>query len=344
MLASKLLRQRKGHEVGCFHDRIRHAAVSLISRTRLAFLHHQLAGALESLPGSDLAEQGRHWDLAGQPERAAGAYERAAEEALEALAFAHAAALCERALALLPDAADARVQRLTIRRADALAAAGRSGEAARLYQSAAERERGEARFMLRCSAAAHLMLSREIGPGFAAARSLLHELGLRLPENPRVALLRYLWDLLCVAWQQRTPRKSARPPQPAESMVLNICHTMMPVLSCVHPLAAAVLSMQYVRRAHGLTSPQHAPLLLAIRAWLRALQGSLTQAAPLLREGEKAIDGLTDTRLLARYHYAAGTACAAGLDFVRARAHLVEAQRIAQEHHADDPWQLTSIR
>jgi eukaryotic-like serine/threonine-protein kinase len=100
LLAQKFLRKRREREVGCFHDRIRLLAVSLIPRTRLPQLHRALAAALAQDASSDPTEEATHWDLADAPERALDAYERAATRAAEALAFAKAEQLFGRALEL----------------------------------------------------------------------------------------------------------------------------------------------------------------------------------------------------------------------------------------------------
>jgi tetratricopeptide (TPR) repeat protein len=344
LLRGKLLRQRKGQELGCYHDRIRHAATLLIAPSRLPALHHQLATALEKASESDPSEQARHWDLAGQEERAGSAYEVAAEKAFDALAFSRAAQFCERAIELAANQFDDRVQRLTIQRADALACAGRSGEAAALYQQAADGAQGEARIQLRSRAAMHLMLGAKIGLGFEAARKLLQELGFSVPLGTGAALLRYAWDTACLAL--RGSRDATTPPvgQERERLAISVVRELLYVLGAVHPLASFVLSMQYVRRALPLGSRIDSALAFTRRGHSLALRGSLAAAAPLLEQGSRLMEGEKDPLAVASHAYLLGSAHMAAFDWKGASAHLENAQRVAQQHCPDNPRLLTSIR
>jgi hypothetical protein len=84
-----------------------------------------------------------------------------------------------------------------IARAHAVACAGRSAEAAALYQCAAELATGEEqRLQLRSKTAQHLMLSGDVHTGLATCRKLLAELGVSLPTSDLGALLRAIWDRL----------------------------------------------------------------------------------------------------------------------------------------------------
>jgi serine/threonine protein kinase len=342
LLKAKLLRQRRGHELGCYHDRIRHAAVDLIAKSRLPALHHQLAAALAGLPEIDASEQAHHWDQSGQEERACDAYEEAATKALDALAFTRAALLCERALELLGHASDERVQRLRVQRADALACAGRSGEAAKLYQEAADAAQGDARIKLRSRAALHLILSAKVELGFEAARRLLQELGFKLPRGTSAGLLRYAWEALCVALS--SAHRTKQEASPRELVALNVVREMLYTVGIVNPLAYVVLAIQYVRRARNVGSPIHSALALTTAAWFSALRGSLTKALPLIEQGRRLVEKDPEPLALASQAYAAGSALTAAFDPQRAVEQMLVAQRIVQEQCPDNPWLLTSIR
>jgi predicted ATPase/tRNA A-37 threonylcarbamoyl transferase component Bud32 len=343
LLASKLLRQRKGNELGCYHDRIRHTAEALIAKSRLPSLHHQLAAALDMQPDTDASERAHHWDLAGEPERACAAYEMAAGHALETLAFARAALFCERAIALLGRASDDRLQRLTVRRADALACAGRSGEAAALYQQAADVAQGEARIRLRGRAAKHLMLSASIEPGFMAARKLLMELGFRLPLSTAGGLVLYAWESLRVGLTSE-PGKSPPRDVARERLALDVVREITSTISIVHPLAFLVLTMQYARREANVGGALYSALALTSRGWLKAIQGSLGAAKPLLERGRAVVESEGSPLAVAMHAYTTGSAYAAGLDWSSAAPWLEKAQRIVQEQCPDNPSLLTSIR
>jgi predicted ATPase len=344
LLASKLLRQRKGHELGCFHDRIRHAVVALIAKAQLPALHHQLAAALERSTDADPAEQAHHWDLAGKQERAGSAYEAAARRALSTMAFSRAALLCERAMALSAEGYDGRFERLTVLRADALACAGQSGEAAAFYQRAADAARGDARIKLRSRAAAQLILSAQIATGIAATRKLVTELGFSMPKQPALALLRYAWEALRLFLQGKDESLSPRAVSAHEQNAQDVVRDLLYIVAIVHPLAYVLLSIQLLRRGAGVGGASEIALRLVTRAWFRAMNGSLATVKPLVERAERISAGSRDARSIAMRTYAAGSALTAALDWVGAAAYLETAHRIAQEECADSPWLLTSIR
>ena len=190
LLAAKLLRARRGQELGCYHDRIRHTAVSLVAKSRVGVLHRQLAQALASDPLSDALDQARHWDLGGDSERAIAAYERAAEAALLALAFMRVAELCARASELNGNVVDERSQRLRVLRARALACAGRSAESAALYADAMKSAHGDEQCLLRANHAEQLIGSGKLELGASAMRGLLADLGIKFPKSELGTLLR----------------------------------------------------------------------------------------------------------------------------------------------------------
>jgi serine/threonine protein kinase len=343
LLVSKLLRQRRGHEIGCFHDRIRHATVGMIARTRLPVLHHQLASALEALPGVDASELAHHWDLAGKPERACAAYEQAALNALAALAFTRAAELFARAIALLDEPRNERFAALTRQRAESLVWSGRSAEAAALFQTAADASQGEHRIQLRSQAAMHMMVGAQIAPGIAAASQLLRELGFSIPRSRLGWIARFAWDALRLRFGRvataETPHKVAE----AERLAVTAARPILRALGVVHSRLYFGLLMQYARRAENLGLRPETAQVLAMRGWLRALRGSLAGALPLLEQARQLIEGHNDPHDIARYAYMAGSTHMVALDWAGSLPYLLRAERIAQEQ-CPEPWLLTIIR
>jgi serine/threonine protein kinase len=344
LLAAKLLRERRGHELGCYHDRIRHAATDLIAKARLPALHHRLATALEKVPDADASEQAHHWDLAGQAERAATAYELAARRALETLAFSRAALLCERAMTLHVAGDTADKQRLTVLRAEALACAGRCAEAAAFYQRAADGAEGDERVRLLSQTAAQLILSARVGQGIAATRSLVNELGYSMPARPGLAILRYLWEVMLLSLRPREQAAVTRAASERERLTLTVMRELLYIVGIVHPLAYVVLSIQVLRRSAGIGDRFDTALRFATRSWFRAINGSLASVKPLLARSHELMQEHTDPRARAMQSYAAGSALTAALDWVAAAEQLELAHRLAQEHCAGSPWLLTSIR
>ncbi|MET0341919.1 MAG: protein kinase, partial [Polyangiales bacterium] len=342
LLSERFLRMRKGAQLGCFHDRIRHAVVELTPRARLASLHRRLAEALAETDDSDASEQARHWDLAGEPERASDAYERAADLALEALAFTRAARLYGRALELREGPADDRRRRLVVQRAHALAGAGQSAEAAALYQEAADRVDGDARIDLRNRAAQHLVLSSQVVPGVAAARALLREMGFVLPRRTLFALLRFLWDAMWVALprRKRAPPSALGPADPRMRVVYDLSY----VTAIVDTRTYLPLNMQAVRRALRGNTRIDAARAASWRGWMRALQGSLAQAVPLLDQARALIEQDAAPAGLAAQWFVEGSAFMAGYDFAESSRRLAQAHRLLEEECPDQVWMLLTVR
>jgi len=345
VLATKLVRLRRGHELGCYHDRIRHAAVSMIARSRLTPLHRQLAEALASDPESDVSEQARHWDLASEVERASAAYELASERALEALAFTRSAELCARAMELLGAVPSERLQRLTIRRAHALSCVGRSMEAAALYQLAADRAEGEARIKLRSRHAQQLMIGAKIAQGYGAARKLLRDLGISTPLGLAGWLARFGWDTLWLALRgDRITERQSGASDDGRRVKLEVLDELRYVVACLHPAVYVLLTLQRMRLSAGSRSAVDVAQAYASRGWMRTVSKSLAAALPLFEMSRKLLPPDSDPVMLATRAHVEGSARLAGWDFAGGIGYLLEAQRLLQERCPEQPWLLTLVR
>jgi serine/threonine protein kinase len=346
LLAGKLLRVRRDQELGCFHDRIRHVMVGLIASTRIPHLHMQLALALERDLDADPTEQATHWDLAEVPEQAVNAYERAGEQALRSLAFMQAERLYARALTLLGTQSGERYTQLTIGRADALGFAGRSAEAAALYQRAAELDASEEqRLKLRSKTAKHLMLSGDLAGGLLACQRMLNEIGMRLPRSDLGALLRALWDRLVLGVRGYELREHpARIPDPRGQLALDLLNDLMRALAILRTSAYLALSGQHVRRALLLSSPVHAAQAYANEGWLHTALGRHARGATFFERSRVLCARIKDPGSSALLAQQEGSALVASWDWVRGSERLAEAERLYQQHVAHDPWSLTVTR
>jgi tetratricopeptide (TPR) repeat protein len=346
LLGMKLVRKRRDHELACFHDRVRHVMTALIPKARLAGLHRQLAVALERDLDADPTEQATHWDLAEEPERALDAYERAADEAARALAFAQAARLYERALSLLEPQCDERYARLMVARAHAVACAGRSAEAAELYQRAAELAVDEEqRLRLRTKVAQQLMLSGDLHAGLATCRKLLAQVGVKLPTSGLGSVARALWDRLWLLLKgYRLPRTSRAAHMPLDRVVLDLLNDLMKALAILKGSAHLALGGQHARLALAVAEPTHAALAYANEGWLFNALGQRKVGARFF-EKTRSLYALTNDptvrAVLAQYE---GSARVANWDFRGGSVLLEEAERLYQAHAAHDPWSLTVTR
>jgi tetratricopeptide (TPR) repeat protein len=345
LLAHKLVRVRRGHELSCFHDRIRHVVLKLIDKARLPALHRRLARALASFEAGDPSEQARHWDLAGELEEAIAAYRRAADQALEMLAFARAESCYARALVLIETPEDARYLGLLVLRGHALSRAGRSAEAAVVYAAAAKLSKGEERVRLSVRAAQQHIQGASIEPGLHAARSVLADLGVALPGSLRGAVLRIAWDRLCVAVQRdKLARLTHEPRAGQDALVFDALEQLSQPIMLADTLTGAALNAFYVRHALRCGEPAQVARAATLDAFMQTVQRGPRVAEPLFKLARKFAEHSQDPAFEAFLAFHEGSADTVSWQLGRARERLERAQTLVQMRLPGEPWLLTNIR
>lgn len=232
------------------HDRFRAAVLAETSAEaqregHLAFVEALLArGAAESAPDA-LVD---HLLAANEGARAAGYALSAADNASEALAFDRAAALYRVALgAEHPGVGRWEVLR---RRAEALVAAGRGGEAAEAFMSAAEARsldrdgQGWPAVDLRRMAAAQYACSGRYAEGMRVMSEVLAALGVSLPRSPRMATAEGVLGRLGLLLRPR--RRGARVTDPSELQRLDALWSAVVSYSMVQPPMADALGVRHL--------------------------------------------------------------------------------------------------
>ena len=173
LASSRLIRGTGGpgrNEIEAYHDRIRETVVARLEPEVKRDHHRRLALALEASGAADPEVLGVHFVEGGQPDRATDHFVRAADQAAEALAFDRAAGLYRRARDLQPASAPACVlYQLNSRMGDALANAGRGGEAAAAYLAAVLDAPAADAIELQRKAAMQFLISGHIDDGLSDA-------------------------------------------------------------------------------------------------------------------------------------------------------------------------------
>ena len=184
------------------HARIREVTVAEMSPAKLEATHLRVAQALERVE-ADAETLAQHYAQAGDaPQtrtKAADYYARAAEQAVDSMAFSQAASLFRRALVLLEAVGADADQVLDLRGglAEQLMNVGRGHEAAQLLLRMAEGcgERYPARARgFRRRAADQLIKTGHVDAGLAELDLLLQTVGLRLPRAKAAALSALVWE------------------------------------------------------------------------------------------------------------------------------------------------------
>jgi len=189
--ASRLARSRglREHDaVDIHHDRIREIVLQSMTDARRARCHLDLATVLEADPAGRPDAVAAHYEAGGDVLRAGRSWIAAADHACKALAFGHAATLYERGLsqaALEPEERHG----IEVRRAEALAHAGKGPAAAGSYLAIAATCGPDDALELRRRAAEQLFLCGHVEQGLGVIAQVLDAIGMRQPRSGREAIL-----------------------------------------------------------------------------------------------------------------------------------------------------------
>ena len=193
-----------------YHHRLRRAAYEHAGAERRALLHRRFAAWFEArattrIEPGDREAVAHHWQLAGEPRRAAPWALAAGDAAIEQLAFDHAATWYQRAIDLGLDDAEARYARERV--AEALLWSGAFAAAAERCRDLADDRDGadRERWLLR-AAEAEIKLG-ELGSGLDLIDRILGARGVRWNERRLRGALRTAG----VALRMLAPRRAVRP-------------------------------------------------------------------------------------------------------------------------------------
>jgi len=341
----KLVRLRQSGELVCYHDRIRRVAVQAIAEQDVAGLAARLAFALDAEQEGEAADRAGLWQLSGRHTQAFDAFEQAGDDALRVLAFARAAQLYARGLALGADVAVARADAVRVKRGHALGRAGRSDEAALVFGEAATRSEGDAKVRLRVLSAQHLIQSAHVTEGLAAAGALLKELGVALPESTAGAVAQLGWGRACLAVRGLEPKAGATT-SASDRLLLDAVEALAPALGSLVLLPSAVLNTRYLRKALAVGDPAHACRALCQEAAARAMQRPERREAYVsLFDQSRAFAFTSGDPALRAYHaFSEATSLIFANDFTAARVLLEQAHATLQTECPGEPWLLSNVR
>ena len=265
-----------------YHDRVREAVTARIPAPRRRRYHERLAGVLLA---TGVAEKEPlavvlHLEASGAVEHAASFAQRAARRAEEVLAFERAAALWEVALRLGDHDPDTH-RDLLLRRAEALGYAGCGPDAAAAFLAAADGAAPETGFQCRRLAAHELLISGHIHDGLALFRSVLAEVGERLPRSTRRAKLLMVWRTLRIAIRGTGFRERAIGDARAnvDELRLDVIRSASLGLSMVDVMPAAAFQARAVLVALRLGDRRRIAYALTYHAMYLAASGALIPRA-----------------------------------------------------------------
>ncbi len=226
-----------------YHDRVRETIASRLGADRQRALHRTIVASLEAT-GASLEVLAYHVAKAGDSARAGVLAEAAADRAIEALAFDRAAEWLRLALELAELAPDRR-HALLAERADVLARAGRTAEAADAYLAAADDQPIDLARELRRQATEQLLIGGHLTRGRALARELAAEVGLTLPQSNAGAIACLVWyqtrlSLSRLRWVRRAPEEVA----PRDRIRIDVSWSVATGLSMVDSTRGACFGLR----------------------------------------------------------------------------------------------------
>ncbi len=221
--------------------------IAHLAPEQLRLHHRSLADTLVTLRNPDPETLAVHYQGAGELGRAAVYSAAAADRAADKLAFDRAARLYQIALEL--DASMAADQSampadqrsdIEIKLGDALAAAGRGGQAAQAYLTAATHRNPQQQLDLRRRAAEQQLRSGQIDAGFETIRSVLAAIGMSLASTPQRALLSMVWQRIKIRLRGlRFVERRADEVAPADLMKIDTCWSVAMGLGIVDNIRGA---------------------------------------------------------------------------------------------------------
>ncbi len=240
--------------VEIYHDRIRDCLLHHLDPATLRKLHLGLAAALE---GDGIVAADRlalHYERGGELGHAGRLYARAAADAAATYAFDLASRAYRKALDLLDASGDDPVP-LRLGLGNALAEAGRGGEAAEQYLVAAGELAPDESRRLQIRAFRQYMSCARYDDATALLGLLLPSLGIHWPKTARAALLRLIRTRLVLWWKLRTiPRRLAalavpRPVRLDAALRVETLATLGSMLTMIDPVRGITYQGEHLLEA-----------------------------------------------------------------------------------------------
>ncbi|KFA93552.1 serine/threonine-protein kinase PknK [Archangium violaceum] len=345
--AQHLLQGRTGDSsrLEVAHDRIRESVLAQLEPTTLAHHHRRLAEVWVQRPEPDPELLALHLHGAGELREAAVQAFRAAERAWKALAFHRAADLFGSALEWSGGAANAALPEprlLKLRRAEALANAGRGGEAGPLFLQVAEEGPEEHGLDLRRRAIESLMLSGRIDEGLTLVRPVLTRVGLSYSDSNAVALGGVAWNMMRLMAGGAKLRQRPDPVPDALRARMDVTWALGKSLASIESLRAMGFQIQSLRMA--LESGDRARASRALTAfgalWLwQGTAGSVKRGARYQEQGKALALELNDPALIGFAEAYQSTHSYVLGEWSTALAQADHGMKLLREHGLDVIWE-----
>ncbi|WP_439623804.1 serine/threonine-protein kinase [Gemmata sp.] len=263
--------------VDAYHARIRDAVSAGLGPQAVARHHLRLAVTLRDSGRGDPEAVSDHFLGAGEHATAAEFAERAADQAVAAVAFDRAARLYRRVLELAP--ATPRYPEVRRKLADVLAHAGRGAEAGPEYLALAAGSSGPEQIDLRRRAAHEFLTAGLFEQGYGVVEAVLAAVGTGYPRTPRRRLLALLWQRARLWLGGYRFRCSPGPVAAPDRTRLEAYWTAFVAMGNTDNLRAIGFATRHLRLALRVGDPRHLAIGFAGEAFVIGVEPSLRPRA-----------------------------------------------------------------
>lgn len=352
----RLIRARKSrirYEIEPYHDRIQKAVIALIPPENLCEYHKKLALTLEMTEDAEPHSLALHFKAAKDYDKAAKYAVSAAAQADQVLAFDRAAEFYKMVLDLwgqreseLESWEIDESLTLRLKRADALANAGRGSEAAQAYLAAAKAANSAEATEFQQCAAEQLLRGGHIDEGLAVLRVVLERLKIRLPDTPQKAfislILRRTWSMIRgLNFQER---KLADIP-PEDILRIDACWSVAIGLGMVDTVRAADLQERHLSLALQAGDPFRIVRALAIESAFSASPGekSIQRTEKLMQTARALAEKIPNPKAQAYVEFAACLSSFLQGNWAMAYEQGEKAETILRDRCTGVNWELSTV-
>jgi eukaryotic-like serine/threonine-protein kinase len=341
--AAKFIRTRARDEsiaVEPYHDRIRETIVAHLPPEALRQYHYRLALALEASSRPDPEALALHFKDGGDVSKAAMYAIAAADKSANALAFDGAARLYSMALALQPNTPERG--ELYVKLADALAMSGRVIESAGAYIEALDDADPTERVELRRRAGEQYLLGGHLEEGLALLKSILADMGMKLPSSPRRALLAMIVRQLYLRFRGTEFRERHESEIPkAELQRLDMCHAVCRGLGFTDSIRAIELQTRHLLLALKAGEPYRLARALTFSATADGVRArTRPHAEQLLKTARELAERVRNPHAIGLVHSTTGLVYLAGGKFAQAVPEFETAETILREKCTTVPYEV----
>lgn len=265
-------------EIDTYHDKIREAIISNLSSGVLQKYHHLLALALEETKTDDPERLAKHFQLAGEQEKACTYTINAAQQADEALAFDRAAQLYQQTLNLNSTSSLNTVS-VKIKLGKALANLGKGVDSARAYLAATADSDRQGILELQHRAAEQFLNAGYIEEGIDLLKEVLSKVGMKLSETQNQAFLSILIGRVKLWLRGMKYQKRAESEISAEELKkIDVCWTVVDSIGNVNPVEALNFQTKHILLALEIGEPYRLVRAMNFECFFSGFSGTRSKA------------------------------------------------------------------